>query len=652
MGRTDVSTHVDKPRVILGSHAPESPSVGAERRNPGWHYMPALDGIRAIAIIGVLIFHGNPDWLPGGYLGVDVFFVLSGFLISSIVLFEIERTGKLDFKRFYARRAKRLLPALFVVLFASSILALFFAQDAVAKLREDIVSSTFYFTNWWNIISEQSYFEAMGRPPMLQHLWSLAVEEQFYLVWPVVLFVAYKWRNRLGVRRVALIGALVSTLLMFGYSLAMDMPGGNDPSRLYFGTDTHAMGLLLGAALATVWRPRNLPQILPKQPRTVLSLIGLGALGLITLFYFTASEDSWFMYRGGFLIFAAITAVLIAVATHPAVASSKILSVQPLKYIGQRSYGIYLWHWPIFVILRPGIDIGLDGLAAFSLQLAVTLVCAELSYRFIEQPIRNGAIKATWNKWNETGRDYARKRALIFGSVALTVLAGITIWLISIPAPTANDYLGGVESVGAESLDTKTPTTTDSNDTPADGNDAVAQAPVADPNNPNYIVPFGPNVNVKKLPVTVIGDSVALGARQSVTNVLPKATVDAAVGRQTSEVVKRIQERVAAGKIAETVVIHTGTNGPARIDDLRKALDLLKDTPRVVLVTTKAPVKWIGDSNRNIETVAREYPNVRIADWGAAAADNRNFTVYDGTHVTAPGGHEFAQLIIDAIKQP
>lgn len=646
MSRIDESTQVDRPRVIFNSHKPESPRIGAERRNPGWDYMPALDGIRALAIIGVLIFHGNPSWLPGGYLGVDVFFVLSGFLISSIIFFEVERSGKLDFKRFYIRRARRLLPALFAVLFASSLLALFFAQDAVAKLREDIIASLFYVTNWWNIASDQSYFEAMGRAPMLQHLWSLAVEEQFYLLWPVVLIIAYKWRGRLGVRRVALIGALASTALMFVLSLAMDMPGGNDPSRLYFGTDTHAMGLLLGAALATVWRPQHLPKQLPAQPKMLLSLIGLGAIGLIALFYFTATEDSWFMYRGGFLIFAGITAVLIAVSTHPAVRSSRILSTQPLKYIGQRSYGIYLWHWPIFVVLRPGIDIGLEGLPAFALQLSLTLVCAELSYRFIEQPIRNGAIKATWQRWNETGRDYARKRALIFGTTTVAILAVITVWMMSIAAPNANDYLGGVESVGNEQLAAQAA------GTQAQENNANAEVPVADPNDPNYVVPYGPNVDIKKLPITVIGDSVVLGARESIKSAMPKATVDAAVARQTSEVEKRVESRVAAGKMANTVVIHTGTNGPARVDDLRAALDLLKDTSRVVLVTTKAPLKWIEDSNRNINVVAGEYPNVRVADWGAAARGNRDLTVYDGTHLTGPGGRTFSQLIVDAIKQP
>ncbi|MFZ1361850.1 MAG: acyltransferase family protein [Candidatus Nanopelagicales bacterium] len=650
MSHINESTHVDTPRVIADTQridlrdlSPESPATGIEKRHPGWSYMPALDGIRALAIIGVLIFHGNPNWLPGGYLGVDVFFVLSGFLISSIIFFEIEKTGKLDFKRFYVRRARRLLPALVVVLFASSVLALFFAQDAVAKLREDIVASLFYVTNWWNIAGDQSYFEAMGRAPMLQHLWSLAVEEQFYLLWPIVLVIAYKWRGRLGVRRVALIGALLSTALMFAYSIAMDMPGGADPSRLYFGTDTHAMGLLLGAALASVWRPSRLPQRLPKQPQTALSLIGLGAIGLISLFYFTASEDSWFMYRGGFLLFAAITAVLIAVSTHPAVRSSRVLSIQPLKYIGQRSYGIYLWHWPIFVVLRPGIDIGLEGLSAFALQLALTFTLAELSYRFIEQPVRNGAIKATWAKWNEQGRDFARKRALIIGSSVTAVLVLMGAWMISIPAPDASAYLGGVESVGTEPLE--------GSETNGSNNEANAEAPVANPDDPNYVVPYGPNVNINKLPVTVIGDSVVLGARESLKNAMPKATVDAEVARQTSAIKSRIVARQNSGKLANTVVIHTGTNGPARVEDLRAALDLLKDTPRVVLVTTKAPLKWIEDSNRNINVVAGEYPNVRVADWSTAAAGNRDLTVYDGTHLTGPGGRTFAQLIVDAIKQ-
>lgn len=648
MNRTRVPIDHDRPRIetdsTTSSRSQSNATIGRTKGST-WSYMPALDGIRALAIIGVLIFHGNPAWLPGGYLGVDVFFVLSGFLITSIVLHEIETRGKLDFKNFYVRRARRLLPALFLVLFATAVLALIFAQDAVAQLRQDILASLFYVNNWSSIASDLSYFEAMGRAPMLQHLWSLAVEEQFYLIWPVVVVFAYKWRNRFGVRRVALIGALASTLLMMVLSFLGDMPSGADASRLYFGTDTHAMGLLIGAALASAWSPGRISKRLPAQPKMVLTGIGLGALGLVVLFYMFASESSWFMYRGGFLIFSAITAVLIVASTHPAIKSSRILSVQPLKYIGQRSYGLYLWHWPIFLLLRPGIDIGLDGLAAFALQLSITFALAELSYRFVEMPIRRGAIKNTWKRWNQIDPGFARKRAAIIGASSALVLTVVAAWMISIPAPNSNDYLGGVESVGAEAL---APTV----------ESGSGEAPTGEPNAPsaeqgtNGKVAFGPDVDLKTLPVTVLGDSVVLGARSQIETALPKAKIDAAVSRQTHQIASRVDQRISAGSIQPTVVIHTGTNGPAYLDPLRKTLDQLKDSARVVLVTNHGPPKWIEESNQNIATVASEYDNVRIADWAASSKSSTGLTVYDGTHLTPDGGRELARLITEAIKQP
>jgi peptidoglycan/LPS O-acetylase OafA/YrhL len=243
-----------------------------------WVHMPGLDGVRAIAVTAVLLFHANPTWLPGGFLGVDVFFALSGFLISSLLLAELGETAGVRFGRFYLRRARRLLPALFLVLIATSVLAATIAQDAAARVREDVVASFFYVTNWWYVLHGQSYFEATGRPPLLQHLWSLAVEEQFYLVWPLLLFGLWKLGGVRGVRVGAAAGALLSTALMAWIAVRQGMPGTADASRVYFGTDTHAMTLLVGAVLATVWTPARIGKELTVRGRRVMSGIGFGSL--------------------------------------------------------------------------------------------------------------------------------------------------------------------------------------------------------------------------------------------------------------------------------------------------------------------------------------------------------------------------------------
>ena len=637
------TTHDDRPRVVHST-----PPLG---------YLPSLDGIRAIAVLAVIVFHSALPWLPGGFLGVDVFFVLSGFLITTLLLQEVERTGRLHFGAFYLRRARRLLPALAVVLIASAALVVIFAPDAAARLREDIVASTFYVTNWWNIISEQSYFEAMGRPPMLQHLWSLGLEEQFYLIWPAVLLFVFRRKGRDGVRKVALIGAAVSTIWMLTLSIAMGMPTDNDPSRLYFGSDTHAMTILAGAALATVWRPRSLPRKLAPGPTAALSAVGIAAFVVMFWCFFAVDESSALLYRGGFTLFAGVCVVAIAVATHPAIAASRILGITPLVYLGKRSYGLYLWHWPIFLVLRPGIDIGWTGLPAFALQLAAAMVAAELSYRYIEMPIRRGAIGRAWKQMKNGGIGAFSRRTKVTATACTVALVALAFALISIPATDATTYLNGATQVGTEDLSAP-PATTDTG-TSASSTSAVVtttaipaggETPVVP--DPALTAPIKPGENLTKRPITAVGDSVMLGARDALVAVMPKVTVDAEVSRQALPMYQRLKDRKAAGKLSQIVILHTGTNGPAYEKDLRAAVKNLSDRGRVVLVTTHMPDKWMDESNTSIRNVAKDFPNVRLADWAAASEGHREYFVFDGTHLTGPGGRAYAKTITDALNSP
>jgi peptidoglycan/LPS O-acetylase OafA/YrhL len=608
---------------------------------PSLGYLPSLDGIRAIAVLAVMIYHSAVPWLPGGFLGVDVFFVLSGFLITSLLLQEVERTGGIDFKRFYLRRIRRLVPAFLAVILVTALLILLFAQDGAAKYREDVLASMLYVNNWWNIFGDQSYFEAIGRPPMLQHLWSLAVEEQFYLIWPAVLLFTFRRRLRDGVRRIAIIGVFASTALMAILSLLMSMPGENDPSRLYFGTDTHAMTILAGAALATVWRPKSLPKKLAPQPTMVLTAIGAGAVALMAWFFINVTDDSAALYRGGFLIFAGVCVVVIAVATHPAIAASRALAVAPLVYIGKRSYGLYLWHWPIFNVLRPGIDIGLTGIPALILQFGLTFAAAELSYRYLEMPVRDGELGKTWQRWKEQG--VALKRAAIAGSISIVVILGLAVAVSAIPAVDSTAYLNGATEVGAGSLQAEPAETT---------SQSSESAAVKAADDPLMTAPIVSGEDLTKRPVTAIGDSVMLGAREAVQGALSKVTVDATVSRHANLMYERIDQRRSAGKLAPVVVIHPGTNGPAYEDDLRRAVADLSDRARVVLVTTHVPRSWMDESNTNIRKVSKEFPNVRIAEWAQAAEGNREFFVTDGTHLTPPGGRAYADAIKQAIAAP
>ncbi|MEI7447463.1 MAG: acyltransferase family protein, partial [Burkholderiales bacterium] len=619
--------------------APAAPAPG-RHRSSAWVHMPGLDGVRAIAVLAVVVFHMDESWLPGGFLGVDVFFTLSGFLITSLLLAELDASDKVDFKRFYIRRARRLLPALYLVLVATSIAAMTIAQDAAQRVREDATAAFFYVTNWWYVIHGQSYFEATGRPPMLQHLWSLAVEEQFYFVWPVLCWLLWKVGRTRGVRVGAIVGALVSTAVMAWISIAQGMPAAADPSRVYFGSDTHAMTLLVGAALATVWRPGRLAASLTSRGiRTVTASGFASLLALFAIFWFVAS-DSPLLYRGGFLVIGVITAVFVASAAVTASAFAGLMSMQPLRWIGERSYGIYLWHWPVFMLLRPGIDLDADGLGVQALRLTLTLVLAELSYRFVETPIRHGAIGRAWARWKEVGGFAFAGRAATAAVTSIAVVVALGFGLAHAQEPTLEDALGGVQGVGDEDL-----TPTSAAPTPS-----VSGTGTGAPTQPAK--PPGPPVlkagqDAYGLSVTAVGDSVLLAARDAVVATIPKSKVDAVVSRQSWEVFQRIKDRRAAGKLGDVVVIHTGTNGTIDLGQLMDTLTLLKDRSRVILVTPKADRSWIPQATNTIKIAAKKFAggNVRVADWQVFAQGHRDWFYADGIHTKGEGSQQYANML-------
>ena len=361
-------------------------------------YQPALDGLRAIAVLAVLLYHGQVGWTRGGFLGVDLFFVLSGYLITSLLLAEHMRRGTIDLARFWSRRARRLLPALFLVLLAVSAYSAYLAGTSQRQsLRMDALSTLAYVANWRLALTQQSYFAQYADPSPLRHMWSLGIEEQFYLVFPLLLFAWLALTSgRKGLLRAGLLlGAVGSAVLM----LVLYDPD-VDPSRVYYGTDTRAQALLVGALLAAWAADRPVRQGAPTYLRvgpSELPLPGWGALGWSGLLGFlvltVASRDtSPWLYRGGFLLTAVVCAALIAGATRarPRGALGRALSWEPLRAVGVISYGLYLWHWPVYVVLNPDRT-GMSGPALLAFRLAVTFLLAALSYHLVERPVRSGA---------------------------------------------------------------------------------------------------------------------------------------------------------------------------------------------------------------------------------------------------------------------
>ncbi|HKF91016.1 MAG TPA: acyltransferase family protein [Acidimicrobiia bacterium] len=386
-----------------------------------FEYQPALDGLRALAVLGVLLYHAGVSWAPGGFLGVDAFFVLSGFLITSLLVDEWRKRGRIDFRAFWARRARRLLPALVLVVIAVGAYALFVARpDELERIRGDTFGSLLYVANWRQLF-ESSYFAQLSTPSPLRHTWSLGIEEQWYLVWPLALVLVL--RVTAG-RRWAVIGVIAALAIGSAVLMATLFDPGGDPSRVYYGTDTRAQALLIGAAFAFLLaHPRRRSRRRrPRPARDVASLIGLECAGVLAVVYLgwlwthVADTSTW-LYTGGFLVEGLAVAALIAAATRPySPILGPVLSLAPLRAIGWISYGLYLWHWPVYVYLTPART-GLDDAELLVVRLGVTFALALTSYRLVEQPIRH--------------RTMSRPRKIAFTS-CLGVVAAVALVAVAL----------------------------------------------------------------------------------------------------------------------------------------------------------------------------------------------------------------------------
>jgi peptidoglycan/LPS O-acetylase OafA/YrhL len=605
--------------------------------------LPGLDGLRGIAVLAVIIYHAQASLLVGGFLGVDVFFVLSGFLITSLLIDELSRTNNVDRARFYLRRIRRLMPALFLVLFFSVLVSGLFVLDAAYHVRRDLPWAISFVVNWSYLFFEQSYFVNISRPPLLQHLWSLSVEEQFYVIWPLMLIGLYKIKignlsPRLKIFVASTVLAIASTAWMTYLSVTNGFPIPNDPSRVYFGTDTHAMGLLIGCAAAAFWRYDKLNERLTADRAAAMNGLGLFSIAGLAYFFIFVSELNEFLYRGGFLVLSILTATLVIVAAHPGLKFGLLLGNAPLKWIGDRSYGIYLWHWPIFVLMRSGVDIQWPEPIAFVAKIAIVFVIADLSFRFVEMPIRNGAIGTRLKIWREAGVPRPRPKTLLLSTVTVLVLATSLVGMYRVPTPDAGNLtgIGGITAVD---------------------DDPVTQV------NPAVILETDPLISAQqaaairkgienKLPPVVFGDSVVLSARDSLRSVIGSVSIDAAVSRQPRVFADRIRARRDEQRLSANVVIHMGTNGIVQEKDLKPILDELSDRNRVVVVNVRVPRVWMKPTNEMISSLVTQYPNVRLADWNSVSKGHKGYFAPDGVHLTKTGAEVFGNLINDALSGP
>src|SRR3954451_21275314 len=465
-------------------------------------YMPGIDALRAIAVLAVFFYHVGAGWMPGGFLGVDVFFVISGYLITALLLSEFRKRDHVSVVAFWLRRARRLLPAVAVMIAVTLILAALLIPSDVARLRGDGLASLFYVNNWHLIFTHQSYFQSFGRPSLFRHLWSLSVEEQFCLLWPLLFAAGMTLFGRKRLLMGVIAGALLSTLLMI---VLFDPFNTN---RVFYGTDTRAVGLLVGVALALVWHPNDLREG-GRRAGWLLDAIGVVALVLILRDFFIVHDFEPSLYKGGFLLLALFTGALVASLAHPAARLGRVLGNAPLVWLGLRSYSFYLWHWPVLMLTRPHLDVPLSGPFLVILQLGATLLLADLSYRYVEQPFRHRRDSAFAPAWLSIGRP-----ALAAGVLATVFLVGYS-GLVS----------GG--SGGVQPATANAPKVVTTGEQQGEGQNLHGEASASTinvkqqapaPARPQHERVTSHGAGANSPPVLAIGDSVMLGAATDLAN--------------------------------------------------------------------------------------------------------------------------------------
>ena len=687
-----------------------SPRVApaAKRRPP---YAPGLDGVRALAVAAVVAYHAGVPHLGGGWIGVDVFFVVSGYLVTTLLQNEWERTGRVRPAAFWRRRARRLLPALAVMAVVVAASAVVLRHDLNAGLRWQLTGAATYSSNWLQILHGSSYAQA-AEPLIFTHLWSLAVEEQFYLIWPPVLWMLLRLVGRARLRRTL----LVSVALISAGAMAVLFEAGSDPSRVYLGSDTHGFPLLLGAALA-LSRPRSMLTLPPATARYRPVVVAtLGGLGLVTVLAGMSLLDinsSW-TYRGGLLVVDCAAVAVVAVAVRERGVLAELLGSRWLRPLGQRSYSLYLWHWPLLVICRRLLGPESNGTSVAVLAVLLSLVCTELSWRLVETPIRRhgvtGAVRrAATTLTGQWPTDPVRQRAA-WGAVALLVVAS-AVTVIGVRAAPATSQLDSTLAAGEAALASassraraavpvppvttvvgpsrpapparaSTPvipvTVTPPTSAPATSPAAAATgSPTTAGPRPTAPATSGPTPTapatsgkasatrrpaaapVSAAPagvgdgsrLTAIGDSVMLAAAPALLTRFPAADIDAVKSRQLWDLPDLLGGQVSGHTLRPYLLIGLGTNGTEGPADILGTLQVVPAGEIVVLVNTYGPQPWRAEINATLSIVAVRRPHTCIADWATSIAGHDDLLAPDDVHPGPTAGALYAQVVADALAR-
>ena len=667
--RSRANRQATEPRRAAGSH--RSPANKGAHTNsaakeqaparPKSRYIPALDGLRTLAVVAVVLYHLNLTWAQGGLLGVTIFFVLSGYLITRLLINEIAKTGRIDLKSFWIRRIRRLFPAVVTVVVVTCALCTVFNHVMLTKMRPDILPSLLFFNNWWQILHNVSYFNALGDPSPLTHFWSLAIEEQFYLIWPPLLLAMVSMHmSKPNTRRVVLGLAAVSAVAM----MVLYNPA-TDPSRVYYGTDTRVFSLLLGAWMAFIpdrdLAPARLvrhlgldrlagagkhdksksntaeaattkPSELARFWSSPAFIDLLGVVGLVGLAAMVALTNGYtaFQYRGGTLLCSILTLMVIAACVQPQGMVARALAAKPLVWIGKRSYSIYLWHYPLLLLMNPVANINDTPWWHYILQVLLVVAAAECSYRFIETPFRKGAFGRTVSELRDgtaTPAGWVRAHIPTCAACAVVLLVALG-GLVFVPDTSA------LSGEGAEILNKEAKNAKPQDQQAADDTDKDDDG-----------FPDG------AYDLLMIGDSVSLRAVDAFDGVFPHSHIDAEKGRQFDVGRETFEGYIQQNLAGRIVVFALGTNGLVTDDQIDAIMADAGSKRIVVFVNTRSPQPWVGPTNQAIANAAKRYKNVRVVDWYGYSANRNELFDGDGTHLSTTGVTEYLKLIHDAVKK-
>ena len=632
--------------------------------------MPGLDGLRGLAVLAVVAYHLGLPGARGGFLGVDVFFVVSGFLVTTLLAGELTASGRIDVLGFWQRRVRRLMPALLTLIVVVGAVYGFRLPEKLSSGRLDLLAGALYASNWRMILTSTSYFDQIGRPPLTRHLWSLAIEGQFYIAWPVVM-IALAYACGTDRRRMASITALLGVISL-AWGAVLYHPG-TDPSRVYFGTDTRLVAVLAGAALALAL-PVGPKLLAPARAKLsmggVLGLFVLaGCVGLVT-------DQMRVLYGGGFGLVAAVTAVVVWAAAVPKTVVATTLAWRPFVWIGVRSYSLYLWHWPVIALTQPGVDVAIStnrwllAAARFAGSLALT----ELSFRLIEEPFR----KKLFGRWlaSITGRQGAILRTprwyagtlgaallLVGGAAGVSRAAQNDGIADSLRAPNdevlvshngrSGTALGTTPApafpVSVAVANMAAPTTF-----PPAPPDPQTPPPTTDPTHPGVTVaPTLPTTTLPRPPsVLAIGDSIMKGAAPSLSTRLGDGSViDTAISRPFTAGVKVLDQQLAKGRAFGAIVIHLGNNGVPSRKQFSALMTKIDPATPVLFITMRESREWAPKLNALLREEATNYVNIRILEWNEAAGDRSYLFAKDKLHLTGTGGRYYSDLVVWGLQQ-